>query len=243
MAATKTRALTRQDYAEAVTEYASRLTLENQREATPQATQREITLASLALVKARRPDVQVFNELLVQYPKSGSDKPGQVVPDNMVVVSQQPCRAESSFDLPLEQAAPFWVLEYVSPNSKRKDYVDNMVKYEHDLKVPYYLRFDPQQQELALLHHNKRKYVQVKPNAQGRLAVAELDMEVALLDGWVRFWHLGELLPLPADLQRDLDAVRRQLAEERRARLAAEEEVARLRAQLALAQRSKRNGS
>src|SRR4051812_21515958 len=89
MAATKTTALTRQDYAEAATEYASRLTLENQMEATPQATQREITLASLALVRARRSDFQIFNELLVQYPKKGSDKPGQVVPDNMIVVSQQ----------------------------------------------------------------------------------------------------------------------------------------------------------
>ena len=55
-------------------------------EATPQATQRKITLESLDLVHARRPDVQVFNELLVQYPLPRRKKPGQVVPDNMVVI-------------------------------------------------------------------------------------------------------------------------------------------------------------
>jgi hypothetical protein len=84
-----------------------------------------------------------------------------------------------------------------------------------------------------------------------------LELEVALLVGWVRFWYQGELLPLPADLQRDLDETRRQLAEERRradeatqqvhqerqARLAAEEELARLRAQLEQARRRPRNGS
>lgn len=139
MAATKTRTLTHRDYVEAATAYASRLTLENRMEATPQATQRTITLASLALLSARRPDVQVFNELLVQYPKKGTDKLGQVVPDNMIVVSPQVSRAEGSFDLPFEPAPPFCVLEYVSPNTQRKDYVENVVKYEHDLKVPYYL--------------------------------------------------------------------------------------------------------
>ena len=41
-------------------------------EATPQATQREITLESLALVRAARSDFHLFNELLVQYPREGT---------------------------------------------------------------------------------------------------------------------------------------------------------------------------
>jgi hypothetical protein len=36
---------------------------------------------------------------------------------------------------------------------------------------------------------------------------------VALKDGWVRYWHKGELLPLPADLEAALNETRRQLAE------------------------------
>ncbi len=250
MAVTKSRPLTRQDFAEAAEEYASRLTLEDIMEATPQAAQREITLESLALVKARRPDVHVFNELLVQYKQPGSGKIGQVVPDNMIVVSTEPIRADGSFDLPFEAAVPFCVMEYVSPNTERKDHVVNMVKYERELKVPYYLLFDPRRQQVTLFRHNKRKFVAVKPNEQGRLAMTEIDLEICLLAGWVRYWYQGELLPLPADLQRDLDQARQKLAEtvklldqERQARQAADEEIARLKALLEQTRRPRRNGS
>jgi hypothetical protein len=45
-----------------------------------------------------------------------------------------------------------------------------------------------------------------------------VDLEVALLDGWVRFWYKGEQLPLPADLQRSLiETQQRADAEARRA--------------------------
>jgi Uma2 family endonuclease len=195
--------------------YLRNLPPEHFMEATPQAAQREITLESLALVKARRPDVQVFNELLVQYPVRGRRKLGQVVPDNMVVLTTEPVRAVNSYNVPLEPARPFWMLEYVSKGSKRKDYEDSFHKYERELKVRYYLVFYPDTQDLTLYRHNKRKYVTVKPNGHGRYSIPELDLEVGLLEGWVRFWYQGELLPLPAELQRDLDTVRRQLAEQK----------------------------
>jgi hypothetical protein len=92
--------------------------------------------------------------------------------------------------------------------------------------------FYPDNQELTLYRHNGRKYVTVRPNAQGRYAIRELEMEVALLDGWVRFWFRGELLPLPADLLRLLEQTRRDLQETRGRLQAAEEEAARLRAEL-----------
>jgi Uma2 family endonuclease len=233
-------------YYEAAQEYLRSLPLEHFMEATPQATQRKITLESLDLVHARRPEVQLFNELLVQYPRPRQKKPGQVVPDNMVVVHAEPIKAEGSYDVPLQPAPPFWVLEYVSKNNQRKDYDDNMYKYEHELKVPYYLIFFPDQQELTLYRHTGKRYVSVRPNNHGRYALRELELSVALLDGWVRYWYQGELLPLPADLQRALDETRKQLAEatrraEQEARRAeqeahradaAEREVERLRAQL-----------
>jgi hypothetical protein len=212
-------------YYAAAQEYLRNLPPEHFMEATPQATQREITLESLALVKACLPRMHVFNELLVQYPQRGEKKPGQVVPDNMVVVHDGPIEAEGSYDVPLQPAGPFWVLEYVSKGSQRKDYDDNTEKYERHLKVPYYLTFYPDNQELTLYRHNRRKYVSVKPNQKGRYAIPELEMELALVDGWVRFWFRGELLPLPAELLKQRD-------EERRGRAEAEAEVARLRAEL-----------
>lgn len=46
--------------------------------------------------------MQVFNELLVQYPMPRRKRLGQVVPDNMVVLHPQPIDAEGSYyDVPL----------------------------------------------------------------------------------------------------------------------------------------------
>ncbi len=210
-------------------EYLRSLPPEHFMEATAQATQRETTLASLALVKARRPDVQVFNELLVQYPVRGKERPGQVLPDNMVVVADEPVRAATSYNVPLEPARPFWVMEYVSKNNKRKDYEDSFRKYERGLKVPYYLIFYPDTQDLTLFRHNKRRYVTVKPNGHGRYPIPELEMEVGLLDGWVRFWFRGELLPLPADMQRERDEARRRADVLQQRLEVAERELAELR--------------
>jgi Uma2 family endonuclease len=224
--------LLRVRYYDAAQAYLRSLPLEHFMEATPQATQREITLESLALVRARRSDFHLFNELLVQYPVKGQKKPGQVVPDNMVVLYEGELKPVGSYDVPLEPAAPFWMLEYVSKNNKRKDYDDNFDKYEQQLKVPYYLLFQPDVQELTLYRHNGRRYVSVKPNEHGRLAIPKLELEVALLDEWVRFWYRGELLPLPAEWQQQLDT-------ERQARLAAEQRSdAAEQARLAAEQRS-----
>jgi Uma2 family endonuclease len=244
------------DYERAAQEYCASLPLEHFMEATPQSTQRKITLESLDLVTVQRPEVQVFNELLVQYPVN--DHIGQVVPDNMVVCSDEPVTAAGSFNLRFEAATPFLVLEYVSRLSKRKDYVDNLRRYEQELKVPYYLIFDPDRQDLRLYRHTGAGYQAVDPDARGRRAIPELELEVGLLDGWVRFWFRGELLPLPAELQRQVDELqaeidraerrtrqaerraethkrraeteKRRAAQKRQQREAAESEVARLRA-------------
>jgi Uma2 family endonuclease len=231
MSSATPRALLEVAYEAAAQDYLRSLPLEHFMVATAQARQREITLESLALVKARRPEVQVFNELLVQYPRRGQRKPGQVVPDNMVVLSDQPVRAETSFNTPLEPASPFWMLEYVSKYNKRKDYEDSFRKYERDLKVPYYLVFYPDAQELTLYRHTGRKYVAVPPDEQDRHPLSQLELEVGLQDGWVRFWYQGQLLPLPADLQHELEEARKEAAREKRratrARHRAEEAVRR----------------
>ena len=119
-AANLPRALIEIAYAEYARKYLESLPLEHFMEATAQATQRKITLESLDLVSRHRPEVQVFNELLVQYPRPGHKKPGQIVPDNMVIVCEKPIKADGSYDVILQPAAPFWVLEYVSKHSSAK---------------------------------------------------------------------------------------------------------------------------
>ncbi|MHB1426057.1 MAG: Uma2 family endonuclease, partial [Gemmataceae bacterium] len=205
MATTKPRILLAIEYDEYAEEYLRSLPPEHFMESYEQSTQRKITVESLDLVHARRPEVQVFSELLVQYPYGREPRPRQVVPDNMVVLHDRPIKVKGSFNLPLQPVGPFWVLEYVSKESKRKDYDDNFLKYERELKVPYYLIFYPDEQELSLYRLTKRKYVSVKPNSEDRLVLEKLDLEIALLEGWCRFWHCGKLLPLPADLLRELE--------------------------------------
>jgi Uma2 family endonuclease len=216
MASAKPRGLIEVRYEAAAQEYLRNLPPEHFMEAIGQSTQREITLESLALVRARRPDFHVFKELLVQYERPGERKPGQVCPDNMVVLSKKPIHASTSYNLPLEPARPFWVLEYVSKSNKRKDYDDNVDKYEKELQVPYYLIFYPETQDLALYCLELRRYVSIQPNKQGRYPIRKVNIEVALLDGWVRYWYQGKLLPLPGELQSALDSAQREAAEARR---------------------------
>jgi Uma2 family endonuclease len=222
MQATVPRASLRRLYDRAAEAYLRALPLEHFMESTPHAKQREITLESLALVQAQRSDVHVYNELLVQYPLPGG-KLGQVVPDNMVVIHIGQIKAKRSYAVPLQPARPFWMLEYVSASNKRKDYQDNMRRYARELKTPYYLLFDPEEGVMTLYRHARGRYVAVKANADGRCAVPELEIEVALLDGWVRFWHQGKLLPLPGEMLRELEVAKGEVEELKR-------ELARLRA-------------
>jgi Uma2 family endonuclease len=206
------------DFEQAARDYLARLPLEHFMEAIPQATQRKIFVVAGDLVHLQRPDIQAFSELLVQWRREGRRKPGQVVPDNMVVLWPGPIDAVTSYNLEKQPARPFWVLEYVSKGSKRKDYEENFDLYERELKVPYYLLFYPDNEELTLYRHNGEKYVTVTPNEHGRYPIPELEMEVGLLDARARFWFRSKLVPLPADLQRELDEAQRSLDEARKDR-------------------------
>src|SRR5262245_23291447 len=109
-------------YEEYAREYLRNLPLEHFMESTAQAWQRLITTACLLLVASRRPGFHIFSELLIQYERKGQRRPGQVVPDNMVVLTLERLRAETCYNVPLEPCGPFWTLDYVSKNNKRKDY-------------------------------------------------------------------------------------------------------------------------
>lgn len=214
-------------YNDAAREYMARLPLEHFMESPETGTQRRITLASFDLIQAARPDVHCFNELLIQYPAGDIRAIQRVVPDNLIVVADGRIRATISFNTPFEKCRPLMAMEYVSEGNARKDYVDNMRRYQDDLKIPYYLLFEPHKRELVVfkLGPRKKEYVSVKPNRHDRLDVPELELELGMIDDWVRFWFRGELLPLSAELAAELRAARRQLE-------AANIEIARLKAEL-----------
>jgi Uma2 family endonuclease len=195
--------MTAEEYDAAAWEYYRTLPMEHFMEATPQATQREIALASFALLKTRRGDVKYFSELLVQYWFGGELR--RVVPDNMLVISPEPDRPRTSYATALEPAAPFMMLEWVSDSSEGKDYGDCFQKYERELRTPYCLTFHPDQREWRVYRHDGQRYLQLEPDLSGRVEIPELELPMGLLEGWLRFWHRGELLDLPAELQQRLD--------------------------------------
>jgi Uma2 family endonuclease len=238
MAAPPQHRWTREDYDRDAREYLAGLPLEHFMESTPQATQREVTTASFALLRARRADFRYFNELLVQL--VGGDAVVRVVPDNMAVLGPLDDGPRGSYAVALESYPVFWTLEYVSESNRRKDYVDSFEKYESQLRVPYYLVFDPEHQDLRLYHLAGPRYAPVQAGAEGRYPIPELEVEVGLLDGWARYWHRGELLPLPAELQGQVGRMAEQLrqAEERLRR--GEVEIARQQEDLRQAEEEKR---
>ena len=188
-------------YAQAASAYCASLPLEHFMESTGQSTQRKITLESFDLICAVRPDVHIFSELLVQYGPVTAIL--RVVPDNMVLIHDGEVEAHGSYDIALQVARPFFVIDYISFLISRKDNVDNMRRYERDLHVPYYMTFEPESLILKLFHleagiHGEQ-YFCVKPNTAGRFEIPELELEFAILDDWVRFWFRGELQSLPAE--------------------------------------------
>jgi Uma2 family endonuclease len=224
MAAPPRSSWTREDYERDAREYMASLPLEHFMESTPQATQRAVTVAGFSLMQRRRRDFHFYSELLIHGRKD--DVVLRVVPDNMVVLGVIDDEPRTSYPIELEPCPVFWVLEYVSESNRRKDYRDNFEKYESELKVPYYLIFDPEEQDLRLYRHNGTRYVPVEPNERGRLAVPEIEMEVAILDGWARFWYRGELLPIPTEMEAELIEQRRLVEAERKERERLEKQLA-----------------
>jgi Putative restriction endonuclease len=250
---TRPRPLVELEFENAAQAYLRTLTLENHMEGDPQATQRGVSVMSFAYIHKLWNAFQYFNEMLVQYRYGQPPVIRQVVPDNMVVIHSSPIRATTSFNLPLQPCGPTLVLEYVSKDSQRKDYELSFQKYERELKVPYYLIFYPDNEELTLNRLTRRGYRAVHPETTGRYPIPELEMELELLDGWVRYWFRGELVPLAGDMvdqlanerqlrrelacqlkqeQRARQEADRQVEREREARLALERELAELRSRL-----------
>jgi Uma2 family endonuclease len=203
--------------------YCVSLPLEHFMESTAQSTQRKITVESFDVIHDERPDIQCFSELLIQYPLPGKDirKPARVVPDNMVFLHPEPIKARGSYMMPLQPIGPYFVMEYTRTEKPRKDYVDSRRKYEIDLKVPYYLLFHPESQDLIVFQMVRRKYIAAKPNAARRIEIPKLELEIGIKDEWVRYWFRGELVPLPGDLVKQLRESEKLLANaQRRSRTA-----------------------
>jgi Uma2 family endonuclease len=197
-------------------EYLESLPPEHFMESTDQSIQRQIVLESLKQVRRLRPDLQYFSELLVQYPRPGQQRPGQVVPDIFFILANHSVQSCGSYAVELEPTAPYCTMEIVSSSNRRKDYEDNVRRYEQELQVPYYLLFEPATQELKLYVHDGAGYGLAQANEHGRLAIPEVELEVGIVGGWARFWYQNKLVPLTDELADQVEQMQQRLDSERR---------------------------
>jgi Uma2 family endonuclease len=110
--------------------------------------------------------------------------------------------------------------------------------YEHILKVPTYVLFDPKELLLEVRQLQNGQYVAQTPDSQGRYWIPEMNLFLGSWQGirlgitthWLRWWdESGNMLLWSSE---QVDEERQRADQERQRAEAAEQEVARLRAQL-----------
>ncbi len=167
-----------------------------------QARQRQITAWSLAVVAGVRPDIRTFTAVLIQDGPPGRDDPWQIVPDNFVVRAAKPIVVQDHYDVPFESARPFVVFDYPSTPLQRKRTGRRLGQYQDNFAVPCVVVFDPEQHGLELHRLVGGMFVPAGVNAVGRCEVPELELELGVVEGSMRFWFRGERVPLPGELLR-----------------------------------------
>ena len=133
---------------------------------------------------------------------------------------------------------PDLVVEFVSPSTRGKDVDANAQFYAHVFRVPEYFWFDRRTGELAGYRLSGRDYVQIEPDAQGRLWSEALGAYLGVWRGeyrgrvwsWLRLWDSEGNLVLTQAEHRAIAEAQVQQERERAAQLQAELE--RLREQL-----------
>jgi chromosome segregation ATPase len=64
--------------------------------------------------------------------------------------------------------------------------------------------------------HLGTQYERLEPDLAGRCAIEELDLQVGIWDGWLRYWYQGKLLPVTDELAKQIEQLARQLDEQTR---------------------------
>lgn len=118
---------------------------------------------------------------------------------------------------------PNLILEILSDSTKRVDKGLKKDLYQNTFRTPDYFWFDPDTFELEGFHLLDGRYEAIQPSEQGWLWSQQLELYLGVFESRLRFFTTdGELIPAPEERAEQ----ERQRAEQ------AEQELARLRAQL-----------
>ncbi len=165
------------------------------------------------------PDVYVSGNNFVYWVEGD---PRTVVSPDTYVVRGVPGHPREIFKVWEEGGhRPGFVLEITSKKTRREDTGRKLARYRDELRVPEYFLFDPRRDWVpeGLRGHTLGPdgvYHELAPDARGRLASAFLGLELAVVDGHVRFFLPGAAEPLPTAAERaERERARAEVAEGR----------------------------
>ena len=156
-----------------------------------QAKQREITNAAFALMRVVHKDFHYFSRLRVNY--SRGDELRRIAPDNIISFGFASHTSGGNCAIGGNRCSLLAAFTYdcfSPPEESRQDFC----VFEKELAVPYYVLFYPLHQSLRLYIHNGKNYDLASPNKKLKYEIPELNIELALHNGWLRIWFNNELL-------------------------------------------------
>jgi Uma2 family endonuclease len=138
---------------------------------------------------------------------------------------------------------PDVVIELTSPTTREEDYGAKFRTYRDTLEVKNYFIYDPDARLLEGWRLDRRRYVPIRPDENGRLPSDELGLLLGTWEGeylrdtmtWLRLFDpSGRPVPIPAEAARQEKEAEKQRADAEKQRAdTAEAELARLKEQLA----------
>jgi hypothetical protein len=175
------------------------------------------------LVSHHSPPLYVAGMLPIIYHPVPDDPRTQILAPDMFVARVDP-HFRSSYQLEEEGVAPAFVLEVLSPESRRRDTVEKRRAYEA-IGVEEYLLFDPRRGLLAPRLQGYRRdgarFVRWKPDGDRRLWSEVLEAWLTMIGDDLRLQREnGTLVPSPAEmgeenrrLAKELERLRARLGE------------------------------
>ena len=184
-----------------------------------------------------QPDVYIMGNDFLHY-KEG-DRTAYISPDCYVVFGMTPKPPRQNFKIWEEGISPAVVFEMTSKETWRVDEGKKYLTYRDILKVSEYYRFDPKGEYLTPKLRGdfliNEEYQSVPLDANGRIFSPALGLEIGFIGTELRFYdpHTGVALLSPRETTLALEATERQLEIERKLRFQSEQEIERLRAEIA----------
>ena len=172
-----------------------------------------------------RNDFYISGNLTVYYSAKQTKKRDFRGPDVFVVLGTQKRDRRSWTIWEEEGKYPNVVIELLSNSTAAVDRGKKKDLYQTIWRLPEYYWFHPETLEFAGFRLVSGQYEAIAPNESGRLKSTQLNLELGIYDGKLRWFSAtGELIPLPEEVERQArEQAEQRETQERQAREQAEQ--------------------